>query len=86
MSLSKAFTAMRHRYNINTHQMAKKSGWSIRNIQTKMADGYNPKFTTVIFLCEIIGCSISELIEEYNLITQRTKIKDNNHELGNKIK
>ena len=46
--------------------MAKKTNgeYSIRSIQNFMAVGANPKFKSIQLCCELIGCSVSELMIE----------------------
>lgn len=70
MSLSIAFANMRKRHGINTLEMAKKMGCSVRNVQTHMREGCNPKFSTIIKLCDCIGCTVADLIKEYEIVKE----------------
>ena len=69
MNLSAGFAVMRKRHGIKTIDMAKASGKSVRSIQNMMAPTANPTFKTIVFCCELIGCSLEELAIE----TQKCK-------------
>lgn len=64
MALHKAFAIVRSRYDIDSRQIAKKTGLSIRSVQTYMSKGSNPAYSNIIMLCDAIGCTGSELLKE----------------------
>ena len=70
-SLSKAFAVMRARSGTSTIEIAKSTGMSIRGVQNQLAVNANPKFITIAILCEAIGCTVGELIAEYESFSER---------------
>jgi len=73
MSLSVAFANMRKRHGVDTLQMAKGLNCSVRNVQTHMQNGCDPKFSTIRLLCAEIGCTVADLIDEYNKVMEASK-------------
>lgn len=77
-NITAAFRVMMSRYKISSNEIAKKKGVSNRAINKAIGTDAVKKMNTVMEYCDLIGCSIEELMGEAREITRIESEKEAN--------